>query len=72
MGNTYCNYSNQSDKAGIDLNNNEAAGSAPLKRPTVKEENAKPNITESAVKEISKIENGKKGVIEQQAANGQS
>ena len=22
MGNTYCNYNNQSDKGGIDLNNN--------------------------------------------------
>jgi hypothetical protein len=63
MGNTYCNYNNQSDKGGIDLNNNES-GSAPIKRQTVTEE--KPNITETAVKEISKIGDGKKGVIVEQ------
>jgi hypothetical protein len=67
MGNTYCNYNNQSDKGGIDLNNNET-GSAPIKRPTVTEDNIKPNITETAVKEISKIEHGKKGVIVEQSA----
>ena len=64
MGNTYCNYNNQSDKVGIDLINNES-GSAPIKRPTVTEENTQPNITETAVNDISKIENMKKGVIEQ-------
>jgi hypothetical protein len=38
MGNTYCNYNNQSDKGGIDLNNNET-GTAPVRRPTVTDEN---------------------------------
>jgi hypothetical protein len=38
MGNTYCNYNNQCDKGGIDLNNNET-GTAPVRRPTVTDEN---------------------------------
>jgi hypothetical protein len=38
MGNTYCNYNNQCDKGGIDLNNNETS-TAPVRRPTVTDEN---------------------------------